>query len=142
MIVRKIIIRLCKNTESSVMKSINVQGRFLFCAGWNFPKSARAEILEIISWVFWEKQSFHNDIIRLTDLADLLFLPAHERTSHAKSQCAPHSTNILVFAPACKTTFFFKIFLFFCYLVFTVLGVTKPHEEIVNSFFPPYLDNI
>ena len=27
---------------------------------------ARAEIMEIISWVFWEKQSFHNDIIKLT----------------------------------------------------------------------------
>ena len=27
------------------------------------------------------------------------------------------------------------IFQLFCYLVFTVPGVTKPHEEIVNSFF-------
>ena len=30
---------------------------------------ARAEILEIISWVSWEKRSFHKDIIKLTDLS-------------------------------------------------------------------------
>ena len=36
MTVRKIFIRFCKNIESFVMKSINVQGGFLFCAGWNF----------------------------------------------------------------------------------------------------------
>ena len=37
MIVRKIFI--CKNIESFAMKSIIVQGVFLFCAGWNFSKS-------------------------------------------------------------------------------------------------------
>ena len=36
MTVRKIIIRFCKNIESFAMKSINVQGVFLFCAGWIF----------------------------------------------------------------------------------------------------------
>ena len=29
-------IRFCKNTESFVMKSINMQGGFSFCAGWNY----------------------------------------------------------------------------------------------------------
>ena len=55
MTMRKIIIRFCKNIESSVlnierslMKSINVQGGFLFCAGWNFPKllSVTSRLLE------------------------------------------------------------------------------------------------
>ena len=36
---KKIFIRFCKKIETSVMKSINMQGGFLFCAGWNFPKS-------------------------------------------------------------------------------------------------------
>ena len=39
MTVRKIFIRFCKNIESFVMKAINVQGGFLFYAGWDFPKS-------------------------------------------------------------------------------------------------------
>ena len=39
MTVRKIFLRFCKNVESFVMKAINMQGGFLFCAGWNFPKS-------------------------------------------------------------------------------------------------------
>ena len=39
MTMRKIIIRFCRNIVRSVMKSINMQGGFLFCAGWNFPKS-------------------------------------------------------------------------------------------------------
>ena len=39
MTVRKIFFRFCKNIESYVMKSINPQGGFLFCAGWNFPAS-------------------------------------------------------------------------------------------------------
>ena len=39
MTVRKMVIRFCKNIESFVMVSINGQGEFLFCAGWNFPKS-------------------------------------------------------------------------------------------------------
>jgi hypothetical protein len=30
--------------------------------------NSRAEILEIISLVFWKKLSFHKDIIKLTDL--------------------------------------------------------------------------
>ena len=44
MIVRKIFIRFCKNIESFVMKSINVQGGFLFCAGWNFQKIGKRDI--------------------------------------------------------------------------------------------------
>ena len=39
MTVRKIFLRFCKNVESFVMKAINMQGGFLFRAGWNFPKS-------------------------------------------------------------------------------------------------------
>ena len=39
MTTKKIFIRFCKNIESFVMKSLNVQGGFLFCAGWNSPKS-------------------------------------------------------------------------------------------------------
>ena len=39
MTVRKIVIWFCKNIETFVMKSINVQGGFLFCAGWNLPES-------------------------------------------------------------------------------------------------------
>ena len=35
-------------------------------------KNFRAEILEIISLVFWKKLSFHKDIIKLTDLYKLL----------------------------------------------------------------------
>ena len=35
---------------------------------------ARAEILEIISWVFWEKRSFHKDIEKLTHLYVSLIL--------------------------------------------------------------------
>ena len=34
-------------------------------------KNFRAEILEIISLVFWMKLSFHKDIIKLTDLDNL-----------------------------------------------------------------------
>ena len=44
MIVRKIFIRFCKNIESFVMKSINMQGGFLFCAGWNFPKMGKRDV--------------------------------------------------------------------------------------------------
>ena len=39
MTVKKIFIRFCKNIENFVLKSINVRGGFLFCAGCNFPKS-------------------------------------------------------------------------------------------------------
>ena len=39
MTLRKFVVRFCKNIETFVMKSINVQGGFLCCAGWNFPKS-------------------------------------------------------------------------------------------------------
>ena len=44
MTVRKIFIRLCKNIESFVMKLLNVLGGFLFCAGWNFPKSVTVSL--------------------------------------------------------------------------------------------------
>ena len=39
MTVRKMVIKFSKNFESFVMKPLNVQGEYLFCAGWNFPKS-------------------------------------------------------------------------------------------------------
>ena len=39
MTAKKIFIMFCTNIESFVMKSMNVQGAFLFCAGWNFQKS-------------------------------------------------------------------------------------------------------
>ena len=53
---RKIFIRFCKNIESFVMKSINVQGGFLFCAGWNFPKlvSMTSCLLERWEYGSWE----------------------------------------------------------------------------------------
>ena len=49
MTMRKIFIRFCKKIESFVMKSINVQGECLFCAGKNFPKwvSVTSRLLEM-----------------------------------------------------------------------------------------------
>ena len=47
MTMRKIVIRFCKNIETFVMKSINVQGGFLFFAGWNFPKIGKRDVMFI-----------------------------------------------------------------------------------------------
>ena len=49
---RKIFIRFCKNIESFVMKSINLQGGFLFCAVGNFPKSVSVTSRLLERWEY------------------------------------------------------------------------------------------
>ena len=44
MTVRKIVIRFCKNIETFVMKSINVQGGFLFLCRVEFSKIGKRDV--------------------------------------------------------------------------------------------------
>ena len=55
---------------------------------------ARAEILEMIMWVFWEKRSFHKDIIklrlyprilRINERTNLVFLPNSTKNEFVRS---------------------------------------------------------
>ena len=49
---------------------------------------SRAEILEIISLVFWKKSSFHKDIIKLTDLyLSSTFQPKGEQFENSDFTC-------------------------------------------------------
>ena len=54
---------------------------------------SRAEILEIISLVFWKKLSFHKDIIKLTDL--YLSLPLKNEYRIPQLLCLAHISSFV-----------------------------------------------
>ena len=101
MTVRNIIIRSSKNIEGSVrifvMKSINAQGGFLFCSGWNFLKSVSVTSRLLERWEYLNEIIPIRKLVKITifffisDNFQLTFLAmAEESNLHQAGSFQPY----------------------------------------------------